>query len=63
MFAVVDVWDALRSNRPYRGGWPELEVLDHIRSQSGAHFDPNVVDAFLKLLNEMTHEPDFTGND
>jgi putative nucleotidyltransferase with HDIG domain len=63
VFAVVDVWDALRSNRPYRGGWPELEVLDHIRSQSGAHFDPNVVDAFLKLLDEMTHEPGFTEND
>ena len=50
IFAVVDVWDALRSDRPYRRGWPEDEVRGHIREQSGAHFDPPVVAAFLALL-------------
>jgi response regulator RpfG family c-di-GMP phosphodiesterase len=49
IFAVVDVWDALRFDRPYRKGWPEPEVLDHIRGLSGTHLDPQVVDTFLKL--------------
>jgi putative nucleotidyltransferase with HDIG domain len=62
IFAVVDVWDALRSNRPYRGGWPEKDVLDHIRSLSGVHFDPKVVDVFFKLLEEMSHDPGVADN-
>ncbi len=51
LFAVVDVWDALRSDRPYRKGWPEAKVREHIQAQSGTHFDPRAVEAFLKLLN------------
>ena len=62
IFAVVDVWDALRSNRPYRGGWPENDVLEHIRNLSGTHFDPKVVDIFFKLLDEMSCEPGVAGN-
>ena len=58
IFAVVDVWDALRSTRPYRGGWPEKEVLDHLRSLSGVHFDQSVIEVFFKLLDKMTHESD-----
>jgi putative nucleotidyltransferase with HDIG domain len=50
IFAVVDVWDALRSDRPYRLGWPEAEVRNHILAASGSHFDPQVVVAFLGLL-------------
>ena len=50
LFAVVDVWDALRSDRPYRTSWPEAKVLAHIRSLSGTHFDPQVVAAFLHLM-------------
>lgn len=52
IFAVVDVWDALRSDRPYRLGWPDSKVVEYIREQSGTHFDPAVVDAFLELLAE-----------
>jgi HD-GYP domain-containing protein (c-di-GMP phosphodiesterase class II) len=51
IFAVADVWDALSSNRPYRLGWPIEQVRDYIRLQAGAHFDPNVVDAFLRLMD------------
>ncbi len=51
IFAVVDVWDALRSNRPYRDGWPEEKVLDYLREQSGAYFDPTVVEAFLRIVD------------
>ena len=49
IFAVVDVWDALRSDRPYRESWSKEKVLDYIRSESGKHFDPQVVEAFMLL--------------
>jgi cyclic di-GMP phosphodiesterase len=47
IFAVVDVWDALRSDRPYRPGWSEARVREHIRSLTGTHFDPKVVAVVL----------------
>jgi PAS domain S-box-containing protein/putative nucleotidyltransferase with HDIG domain len=50
LFAVVDVWDALRSDRPYRAHWSEARVLDHVRALSGTHFDPRVVAVFLKMM-------------
>ena len=50
IFAVVDVWDALTSDRPYRKAWTSKKALDHIRSQSGKHFDPKIVDVFLSLI-------------
>ena len=49
LFAVVDVWDALRSDRPYRKAWPKEKVLEHIQLLSGTHFDPAAVEMFLKL--------------
>ncbi|HSB00466.1 MAG TPA: HD domain-containing phosphohydrolase, partial [Anaerolineales bacterium] len=49
LFTVVDVWDALGSDRPYRKAWPEEKTLKYIREESGRHFDPQVVDAFLRL--------------
>jgi PAS domain S-box-containing protein len=49
VFAVVDVWDALRSDRPYRAGWPEEKVFEYIRAEAGKHFDPQMVEAFLAL--------------
>ncbi|MBA4384048.1 MAG: hypothetical protein C0410_04875 [Anaerolinea sp.] len=49
LFAVVDVWDALCSDRPYRVGWPEPKVLNYIQSQSGTHFDPRAVDLFMRI--------------
>ncbi|HEY0068973.1 MAG TPA: HD domain-containing phosphohydrolase, partial [Chloroflexia bacterium] len=52
IFAVVDVYDALRSNRPYRRAWPEAKVLAHIWDLSGTHFDPRVVEAFLELAKQ-----------
>jgi len=48
IFAVVDLWDALRSDRPYRPAWDEAKALDYLRSMSGRHFDPKVVETFLK---------------
>jgi putative nucleotidyltransferase with HDIG domain len=50
IFAVVDAWDALRSERPYHQPLPEAEVRAQLRSLAGTHFDPKVVDAFLQML-------------
>lgn len=52
IFAVVDVYDALTSNRPYRPAWTRERTLEHIRSLSGTCFDPKVVDAFLSLIED-----------
>ncbi|HMO57384.1 MAG TPA: PAS domain S-box protein [Roseiflexaceae bacterium] len=52
LFAVVDVWDALRSDRPYRRGWPEAQVRAHIQSLAGTHFDPMAVRLFFEVLDE-----------
>jgi putative nucleotidyltransferase with HDIG domain len=52
LFSIVDVWDALLSDRPYRQGWPKEKVIEHIKSLSGTHFDPKAVELFLKVLNE-----------
>lgn len=50
VFAVVDVWDALQSTRPYRPGWSPERVADYIRKRAGLDFDPMVVDAFLRTV-------------
>ncbi|MEO8356447.1 MAG: HD domain-containing phosphohydrolase [Chloroflexota bacterium] len=52
LFSVVDVWDALTSDRPYRAAWKKEDALDYIREQSGLHFDPQVVDLFFKVIEE-----------
>jgi HD-GYP domain-containing protein (c-di-GMP phosphodiesterase class II) len=50
LFAVVDVWDALRFDRPYRSGWSEQKIYEYIRSQAGAYFDPQVARLFLETI-------------
>jgi putative nucleotidyltransferase with HDIG domain len=49
IFTVVDVWDALNSNRSYRAAWPKEKVTEYIREQAGKHFDPKVVEVFLGM--------------
>ncbi|GHD50783.1 two-component system response regulator [Thalassobaculum fulvum] len=51
--ALADVFDALTSERPYKRAWPVEEAVSHIREQSGRHFDPAVVEAFLDALPEI----------
>jgi putative nucleotidyltransferase with HDIG domain len=51
IFAVVDVWDALQSDRPYRDAWPLDKVVDYLKDQSGTHFDPYIVENFLDLID------------
>ena len=50
IFAIVDVWDALRSERPYRQAWSDEAALAHIKEQAGKHFDPQVVETFVRVL-------------
>ncbi len=52
IFAVADVWDALRSDRPYSTAWPEEQAREYIRQQAGTHFDPRVVQVFLEMSRE-----------
>lgn len=62
LFAVVDVWDAIRSQRPYRERWSDDRARQHIRALAGSHLDPAAVDLFLEVLDrravrEALHEP------
>lgn len=57
IFAIVDVWDALTSDRPYRLAWPTDRALEYIRSLSGTHFDPRVVETFLEIIDQGNWSP------
>jgi len=50
IFAIVDVWDALTSDRPYREAWTAEKALKYIQEQEGSHFDPQVVKTFLAMI-------------
>jgi putative nucleotidyltransferase with HDIG domain len=52
IFAVIDVWDALTSARPYRAAWTVAQARTHISGQAGSHFDPEVVAAFLRVFGD-----------
>jgi putative nucleotidyltransferase with HDIG domain len=52
IFAVVDVWDALLADKPYRRSWPMDKVILYIRDQAGKTLDPQVVTAFLTLVHD-----------
>jgi PAS domain S-box-containing protein len=51
LFAVADIWDAVRSDRPYRKGWSTEQATEHIRSLAGTHLDPQAVEYFLSIAN------------
>jgi putative nucleotidyltransferase with HDIG domain len=55
LFAVVDVWDALRSDRAYRPALPTDQVITHLRANLGTHFDPAIVPVFLDLVAGGEH--------
>lgn len=57
IFAIVDVWDALTSDRPYRTAWSNKKALKYIKQQANSHFDPKVVEIFLSLIqNELIND-------
>jgi HD-GYP domain-containing protein (c-di-GMP phosphodiesterase class II) len=51
LFSIVDVWDALSSDRPYRKKMPRWEVVSYLREKSGILFDPKLVDIFLSVID------------
>jgi len=53
LFAVVDVFDAVTSDRPYRPGWPRAQAIEYLREQAGHQFDPQVVQLFLQIIQEV----------
>ena len=61
IFAVVDVWDALRSDRPYRPAWSVERTLAFIQEHAGTHFDPRVVEVFLQVIREEQERPASNG--
>jgi putative two-component system response regulator len=54
--AICDVFDALRSRRPYKGSWSFQEALAEMAAQRGRHFDPHLLDLFLVLAGELGPE-------
>ena len=56
IFTVVDNWDALTTDRPYREAWSREKTLDYIRMQSGKKFDPKIVDVFLRMMTSESEK-------
>lgn len=52
IFSVIDVWDALLTDRPYREAWPRQVVINYIKNESGTRFDPKVVEIFISFVTE-----------
>jgi response regulator RpfG family c-di-GMP phosphodiesterase len=52
IFSIVDIWDALLSDRPYRNAWPKEKVKDYLQDISGTILDPMVVKTFLSMISE-----------
>jgi HD-GYP domain-containing protein (c-di-GMP phosphodiesterase class II) len=49
---VCDVFDALRTDRPYRKAWALEKTLDYIRERSGLEFDPDIVRRFVEMVTQ-----------
>ncbi|OGE73677.1 MAG: hypothetical protein A3I07_01665 [Candidatus Doudnabacteria bacterium RIFCSPLOWO2_02_FULL_42_9] len=57
IFAIADVWDAMRSDRPYRSSLNDKEAIEHMLSLSGTHFDPDILKVFLEMIGTEMLEP------
>lgn len=57
IFAIVDVWDALSSDRPYRSAMDEEEILRYLNEHAGTHFDPEITSVFLQLRADALSLP------
>ncbi len=56
IFAIVDVWDALTNTRLYKPAWDEDRVLQLFRQEAGHHFDPEVVELFIRHYEDLKRE-------
>ena len=50
IFSIVDCWDALNSNRPYRQAWSQEKIVNYMKDNSGSSFDPHIVEKFLQII-------------
>jgi response regulator RpfG family c-di-GMP phosphodiesterase len=50
IFSVIDIWDALLSDRPYRNAWPQEQVVQYIKDVAGTILDPHIVDIFFRMM-------------
>ncbi|MCS7060039.1 MAG: HD domain-containing phosphohydrolase [Anaerolineae bacterium] len=50
IFSVVDVWEALRSDRPYRKAWPDSQIRSYLLQKAGNQFDPLIVKLFVRMM-------------
>src|SRR2546425_8179930 len=50
---VCDVYDALRTNRPYREAWPQSKTLSYIEDRAGTEFDPELAGAFVRMMRQF----------
>jgi len=59
VFSVVEAWDVLGCDRPYREAWPNMKIREHLKAQSGVDFDPEIVEKFLDMerAGAFTREP------
>ncbi|NTU79841.1 MAG: response regulator [Chloroflexales bacterium] len=62
IFALVDVWDALTNDRPYRTAWDYARAAAHLRAERGRHFDPDLVEPFLSLVLQLGDSQEAEGN-
>jgi putative nucleotidyltransferase with HDIG domain len=53
MFTIIDVFDALSSDRPYRSAWSHSQVVHYLKEQAGREFDPQIVNLFLEIADKM----------
>lgn len=53
IFMVVDVWDSLTTDRPYKKAWSSDDALTELCNQAGHHFDPKVIEHFIKIINPL----------
>ena len=51
IFSIIDVWDALTSDRPYRKAWDAEKTIQYIKEHAGREFDPRIVELFLKIIH------------
>jgi PAS domain S-box-containing protein len=58
IFSVIDIWDALLSDRPYRKAWPSDKVANYLRQVAGTILDPSIVEIFFKMIAAERHETD-----
>jgi PAS domain S-box-containing protein len=55
LFALVDIWDALRADRPFRAAWPAERARAYIHAQSGIEFDPQLTELFMQIATNGRH--------